>query len=74
MVYELDLESWFKKKRKSKHSRQMVQHIQRHKAVKVLACLEKHPAVWHDWVLRYLEERQNKTKEVEWIGTDSIRS
>lgn len=55
-----------KKIRKSKHSRQMVQHIQRHRVVEVLPCLEKHPAVWHDWVLKYLEERQNKTEKVEW--------
>lgn len=44
----------------------MVQHIQRHRIVKVLPYLEKHPAVWHDWVLKYLEERQSKTEKVEW--------
>lgn len=46
-----------------------MQHIQR-----LVKALEKQPVVWHDRILRYLEERQKKTEKVKWIRTHSKRS
>lgn len=67
MVYELNLIGGFIK-RKRKHSRQMVQHIQRQRAVKVLGVFGQ-TAVWRT----NIEVLAYKTEKVKWIGTDSKR-
>lgn len=35
--------------------------------------LGKQPIFWYGWILRYLEEKQDETKKVEWTGADDKR-